>query len=505
MSLLGIDVGTTGCKAILFSESGQILGTGYREYALRHPQPGWAELDPQEVWDSVRQSVRTAVAQAGPEDPVRAISTSSQGEAAVPLGKNGEILGPGIVSFDGRTAPEREAWAKAFGAERLFQITGMPLHTMYTLLKLQWLRSHQPEIYQKAWKFLCFGDFTLHQLGGPPVIDYSMAARTMAFDLHALNWSQAVLDAAGIDADKLPEPLPSGTDVGKIHSDVAADLGLPAEVRLVTGAHDQLAGALGAGITRSGIAMDATGTVECICPAFSEPVLTPAMRENNYCCYPHAVPGLYVTIAFNFTGGALLRWYRDEFGRAEVEEARLAGLDVYDVLMAKAGTQPSGVFVLPHFTVSGTPWFDSEARGAILGLTLGTTKTEIIQGILDGITFEMRLNLEKLEEAGVSIRELRAIGGGAKSRTLLQIKANVFNRPVHTLNISEAACLGAAMLAGKALGAYRSLEEAAQQLVQVKETFEPDPSAAERYHEHYLIYRDLYPALKELTHRIAAL
>ncbi|MBW3624693.1 MAG: hypothetical protein KY468_14915, partial [Armatimonadetes bacterium] len=416
MSLLGIDVGTTGCKAIRFAEDGRILGRGYREYPLHHPQPGWVELDPRQVWEGVRQSVREAVAGAGNDDPVRAVSTSSQGEAAVPVGPDGEVLGNSIVSFDARTAPQRDAWRERMGEERIFRITGMPLHTMYTLLKLQWIRENQPRLYERTWKFLCFGDFILHRLGAPAVTDDSMAARTMAYDLHARNWSSEMLQAAEIERDRLPDIYPSGTAVGEIGKSVAADLGLPEGVKLVTGAHDQPSGALGAGITRPGIAMDATGTVECICPAFAEPVLTPEMRENNYCCYPHAVPGLYVTIAFNFTGGSLLRWYRDQLSHAEAEEARVAGLDVYDVLIAKAGTRPSGVFILPHFTVTGTPWFDAQARGAILGLSLATTKGDLIQGILDGISYEMRLNLERLESAGVAIRELRAIGGGAKSR-----------------------------------------------------------------------------------------
>jgi xylulokinase len=227
------------------------------------------------------------------------------------------------------------------------------------------------------------------------------------------------------------------------------------------------------------------------------------MLESNYCCYPHAVPGLYVTIAFNFTGGSLLRWYRDQFGHAEAEEAQVSGLDVYDILLGKAGSWPSDVFVLPHFTVTGTPWFDSEARGAIVGLTLGTTKSEVIQGLLDGITFEMRLNLERMESAGVRIEELRGIGGGAKSRTWMQLKANVFNRPVSSLNVSEAACLGAAMLAGKAVGVYASLEEASATLAQPRERFEPEPRAAAAYEEHYALYRDLYPTLAGLSHRIA--
>ncbi len=436
---------------------------------------------------------------------MRAVSTSSQGEAVVPLDARGRVLGPAIVSFDGRTTAQRDEWAESYGAERLFQITGMPLHTMYSLLKIQWLRAHTPEMYRQVAVFLPFGDFVLRRLGAPSVTDESMAARTMAFDLSARRWSSELLDHAEVEETLLPAIHPSGVVVGTIDAAVARDLGLPPTVRLVTGAHDQPAGALGAGITTHGLAMDATGTVECVCPAFAEPILSPEMLAGNYCCYPHAAPGLYVTIAFNFTGGALLRWYRDQFGRMEVEEAALTGLDTYDILMARATSRPSGVLVLPHFTVAGTPWFDTDARGAIVGLTLATTRQEVFQGLLDGITFEMRLNLDRLEAAGVAIHTLRAVGGGARSRTLAQIKANVFRRPVQTMQMSEAPCFGAALLAGQGVGAWTSLAEAAQALVRVEATYEPNPTEAAAYEEWYSLYQRLYPAFCDLSHQIAAL
>jgi xylulokinase len=242
--------------------------------------------------------------------------------------------------------------------------------------------------------------------------------------------------------------------------------------------------------------------VECITPIFDRAVLSPAMRENNYCCYHHVVPGLYATLAFNFTGGSLLRWYRDNLGAKEVEEAQVSGLDVYDIMIGKAAGGPSRLLVLPHFTMTGTPWFDAESKGAILGLTLSTGTDQIVKAILDGITYEMRLNLDRLAEAGVAVDGIRAIGGGAKSRTWMQLKANIFNRPVAALDVSEAACLGAAILAGVAAGEYPSAAEAADALVRVVETYEPQPGEVGRYAEQYGRYQRVYPALRELLHEL---
>jgi xylulokinase len=504
MSLLGIDIGTTGCKAIVFRVDGTALGQSYREYPLIHPREGWMELDPRVVWDSVRTTIREAVDRAGPGDPVRALATSVQGEAVTPVGRDGQPLDNSPVTFDGRTVPFIPFWEEAPGRERIFEITGMPLHPMYTLLKIMWWQRERPEIARNTAKYLCYGDFALHQLGLPPTIDESMAGRTMAYDVRARRWAQELLDRAEVSPEKLAAVAPSGTAVGELPAAVCDDLGLPPGILGATGGHDQPCGALGAGITRSGLAMDATGTVECITPVFAELALSSRMREDNFCCYRHVAPDLFVTLAFNFTGGALLRWYRDTFGALEIEEARVAGMDVYEIMIGKAAAGPSRVLLLPHFTMTGTPWFDARAKGAIVGLTLGTGTDQILKALLDGITYEMRLNLDRLTDAGVPVQALRAIGGGAKSRTWMQLKANIFGRPVSALNVSEAACLGAAMLAGVAAGEFRSLDEATAALVRVTETFDPQPAEAARYDEMFGLYRELYPALRDLVHRIPA-
>ena len=501
MSLLGVDIGTTGTKAVAFTPRGRIIASAYKEYPLHHPQPGWVQLDPVEVWSAVEEVLRS-VAGRTKSDPVRAIAVSSQGEAGVPIDKNGGGLYASVISFDTRCVEEVKELEGAISAERLFRLTGHTPHTTYTVPKLMWLKKHEPEAFSRVWKYLCWEDYCSYRLGGCTSIDWSLAGRTLAFDVRRREWSLEVLDAAGLSRGIFSDAVPAGTTIGKVSRSAAASLGLPRGALLVAGAHDQPAGALGSGIIRPRIAMDATGTVECITAALSEPVTTPEMMRWGFCSYPHAKSDLYVTLAYNFTGGSLLRWYRDTFGREEVREARKAACDPYELILEGASSEPTRLLVLPHFASTGTPYFDSFAKGAIFGLSLATKRSEIVRALLEGVTFEMKLNVELLDECGVRIDELRPIGGGAKSPFWMQLKADVFNRPVVGLDVTEAACLSMAMLGGVACREFDSLEEAVEATVRPRRTFEPDGSRSSFYDERFQLYKELYPALKGLAHRM---
>ncbi len=496
MSLLGLDVGTTGCKAVAFDRSGQVLAKAYREYPLLRPRPGWLELDPEVVWHNLQACIREVNAQLL-NDPVQALAVSSQGEAVVPVSANGRVLANSPVTFDTRSRPQGEWWEHTLGRRRLHAITGQPVHPMFTINKIMWWRDHEPDIYQRTWKFLCYGDFVLWKLGVEPTIDHTMAARTMAFDIRSRRWSEEILALANLDADKLPQTAPSGVVVGKIPAPIASELGFEAGVLAVTGGHDQPCGALGAGVMRSGEAMYAIGTTECIAPVFNQPV--ERLGDDGYPCYPHVAPDMYITLAGNFTGGALLRWYRDVLGFEERQIAAQTNQDVYDVIIGQVTERPSNLLVLPHFAGTGSPFNDPAARGAIVGLTFDTRREDLVKAILEGVTFELALNLKYLRRAGIDITELRAIGGGVKSRTWLQIKADIMATPVVALAVSEAACLGASLLAGWATGAYGSLREAVETTVKVKETFEPVAARAQFYSERLSVYENLYPALKALN------
>lgn len=496
MHLMGLDVGTTGTKAIVFDDSGRLICSAYREYPFIHPRPGWSDLDSNQVWLAVVEAVSEAAAQS--REPVRALGVSSQGEAATPVSESGEVLAPAIVSFCSRTQELVPRWRGIIDPLELFRITGMPLSHIYTILKLQWVRESQPEVFARIWKFLLFEDFTIFRMGLPPTIDYSLAARTMAFDVVEKRWSERVFELADLDPALFAEAQPSGTVVGELPRKSAELLGLPPGCLVVTGGHDQPAGALGAGVIAPGVAIDATGTVECLTPAFAEPHLDEQMLRSNFACYPHTASPLYCTIAFNFTGGSLLRWYRDTLGAAERKQAEAQGRDVYDVILEQMPDQPTDLLVLPYFSATGTPYFDPEPTSAIVGLHLGTTRGEIVRALLEGLSFEIKLNIELLAEAAIKLEELRAVGGGAKSERWLQLKADIFNRRVVSLETSEAACLGVALLAGVAAGAYESLEEAVAATVRPLKTYEPNPQRARYYEEQFARYRDLYPLTRRL-------
>ena len=498
---MGLDIGTTGCKAVVFNLEGRVLASAYREYPLIFPRPGWIELDSRLVCERTREVIKE-VAVKTKHDPIRALAVSAQGEAVTPVDTDGNILHNSIVSFDVRTAEYPHWWQDRIKKEEIFRITGMPLHGMYTLNKIMWLRENLPEVFRQTARFLCYEELVFALLGLPPTTDYSLAARTMAFDINEKCWSEKLLAIADIDVSLLPEVKPSGSVVGRVPDKVAQELGLPAGVIGVTGGHDQPCGALGAGVVEPGVVMYAIGTVECITPALSQPVINKEMLKNNFACYPHTCQDMYVTIAFNFTGGSLLRWFRDNFAETEKKVADEQGVDTYDLLISQIPEHPSRLFILPHFTATGTPHFDTNSKGAILGLTLSTTKQDIFRAILEGVTYEMKLNVELLESAGVQIDRLYAIGGGAKSGTWMQIKADIMNKPIAVLEVTESACLGAAILAGTAISEYKSAKTTATELSKIRKFFEPDKENSATYTERFSLYRQIYPAIADLNHLI---
>jgi len=495
VSYLGVDIGTTGCKAGVFESEGRLAVLAYREYPLLSPEAGWAEIDSRRVIQACAEVIREAAA-ASPADPIRAMGISCQGEAFTPLSRDGNYLANGMVSSDARAAEIVASWSRTFGARRLYEITGHTPHPMHTLFKLLWLRDHRPGIWDEAARFYCFEELLQTRLGLEPAISWPLAGRTMLFNTRSHEWDGELLGIVGLDAGRLARPVPSGTVVGEIPRGVAAELGLSHGVKVVAGGHDQPCGALGAGVVEPGMAMYATGTVECICPAFDRPIFAENLFQNNLCTYDHAVQGMYTTVAFSLTGGNLLRWFRDQWGQAEQEESRRTGQDPYDLLLAGMASEPTDLMVLPYFTPSGTPYFDASVPGAILGLRLGTTRGQVLRALLEGVAMEMRLNVEILKHAALEIREFRAIGGGAKNRALTQLKADVLDRPITTLAVTEAGCLGVALLACAADTGSRP-QELLKRWVKPQQIVEPDATRAAAYHERFERYRDLYPRMRK--------
>jgi xylulokinase len=497
MALIGLDIGTTGCKCSIFDGMGNISAYSYREYGVFSPEPGMFELNPEEVWESVKIVIGTAAANYR-GDRITAICVSSFGEAGVPLDREGRVLSNSFIYTDIRGEKQCRELTEKLGLERIMEIAGVHAHPMYTINKVMWIKKNLSDIYKRIWKFMLFEDFIMYRLGQVEAIDWSLASRTMAFNVTKKIWEAEIFEASQIKPDIFSKAYSSGTVVGSVKNSIAEELGLPKGVMLVTGGHDQVCAALGGGIIKKNIAINGMGTVECITPAFDRPLLGKRMLNCNFACVPHAVDGMYVTYAFNFTGGALLKWYRDNFAKAEKLDAERSGENVYAILDQKALKSPTDILVLPHFAGAGTPRMDTCSKGAVVGLGFDKGSSHLYRALLEGITYEMLYNIECLEEAGMTVNELRAVGGGAKSELWLQIKADIMGRRIVTLDVDEAGTLGTAILAGVATGVYKSLESAVDALVRVKNEYYPDGKNHDIYMENYMRYKKLYGAVKEI-------
>ncbi len=502
MSLLGIDVGTTGSKAAAFSLAGELLASAYEEYDLLRRRPGWAELDGEQVWQCVKRLIRQVAAQTS-SDPVQAISVSSLGEAVVPLSAQREILAPSLLNFDARGEEYVPALQDSLPAQFLYPVNGNTLGNHYTLTKLLWVKEHQPEVYAEADQFLHYSAFIAYQLGAEAAVDYSLANRTLLFDIDRKEWSGEILRLTGVDGGKLPRLVPSGTPVGAVSKRLAAELGLPGEVIVVSGAHDQCANAVGCGVVKEGNAVLGMGTYLCITPVFNQRKEPARMIASGLNTEHHAVPGCYVSFIYN-QGGSLVKWYRDTFAGAEKKLAKEAGLDIYAQLFGEIAEGISPIIVLPHFAPTGTPHFLSDTSGVIAGLKLETGRPEILKAILEGVAFYLQEVLERLPEIGIRIDDYRAVGGGSKSDRWVQVCADIFGVPVVRPSISEAGALGAAIMAGVGAGIFHSYEEGVEAMVKMERLFEPDPHKHAVYEVKYGVYQQLYPLLsgylRDLSH-----
>ena len=502
MYILGLDIGTTGCKSIVFSPDGEIISSAYGEYKLYHRRVEWSELNPIEAWNTIKRTIRRSVenGRIKPEE-ITALSTSVLGDAFIPVDKEGNPLYWSMTTFDARAVKQTRWWEENFGADEIYQITGQPLTSsmpIYPLPKIQWLREHEPKVYEKTWKFLCWEEYVNMKLCEKPVTDFSVASRTMMFDITRKRWSEEILEVAGIDESLLPEVMPAGAVIGHISPKASEETGLSEDTLVVTGGHDQPCGALGAGLIESGPAMDATGTVECIGVILDRLVLNEQLRREGFAVHNYVIEDEYFLFGFNPTSGVILRWFRDNFAEKERMEADEKGINVYEILTSLAAESPigaRGLFFLPYFEGSGTPTFNRKARGVLLGLTLAHKKSDVLRALFEGLSYELRRNIEAIERHGTRISEIRAIGGGARSDFWLRIKADVTGQPIVVPNVTEASSLGAAILAGVGSGVYRDIKEAVSGIYTERIKFIPRALNVEKYSRYYDLYKRIYDAL----------
>lgn len=501
MNLIGLDIGTTNCKAVVFDAAARVLGQASAEYDVICDERWKAEQDAEQVWSAARRVLGEAVGRAAISE-AGALSVSVQGDAVILVDDQFRALHPAILGMDYRSHPQATLCAERFGAFELFQRTGMRPHAMNSLTKVLLLKEIAPEAFQKAAHIVTYGEFILSKLGGEPLIDFTMASRTMGFDLQEKAWDSCLLQKLGVPLELWSKAVPSGTVAGRLSTKLAQEISLRGQTLLVTGGHDQVCAAVGCGAVQQGIGVVSTGTAEVLASTIRQPSLSRLMFESHYPCYLHARHGQYFTFSLNHTAGLLVRWWRDNFGQEETRSASESGTSAYALMDRRMPDGLSPVMVLPHFNGSGTPNCDLKSRGAVVGLTLATTRHDIYKAILESLCFELRLNVEHLAACGIAMVELRAAGGGAGSGAWLQLKADILQRPLRRLRSPEAGCLGAALIAGVAAGHWTDLEEAVKAAVVLDDEYNPRPDHAARYAERFQSYRQLSPALQSLNHQL---
>ena len=502
MNLLGIDVGTTGCKVALFSLQGEMLASAYSEYNFQSPQPGWAQLDSAAIWEAVKTAIRSVTA-GGVGAEISAVSVSSLAEATVPVSEDRQILGPSLLNFDIRGEEFLTELSALLPNERLYPINGNTFGNQYGLTKLKWIRAHQPELYDRTYKFLSWGDFIAFMLGADARVDYSLANRTLLLDIHTGDWSDFLLDVAGIDRSKLPATVPSGTVIGTVAAHIAAELGLPPGVQIVSGTHDQCAIAVGCGVVDPGSTVYGMGTYHCITPVFASLPDTQAMIALGLNTEHHAIPGRYVCFIYN-QGGALVKWFRDTFATLEHHLAEAEGRSVYTALLAEIPAEPSSVLVLPHFAPTGPPRFITDSAGVMAGLHLGTQRGEVLKSIIEGVAFYLKELVDSLPATGIKIDNFRAVGGGSRSDAWVQTCADIFGLPFTRPVITEAGALGAAIIAGVGSGIFKNHAEGVAAMVKLERTFEPNLARHARYQRRYQYYQRLGPLMADYLRELSA-
>ena len=493
--LAGLDIGTTGCKITVYQANGDRKAEAYREYG---PMPSCApgEIDPAVIKDCVFQVLREV---APNSSELAGIGITSFGETAVLLDENDVPLMNSLLYTDSRGEEESRILKEHFTDEKIVTITGIRASSMFTLPKLMWIKKHKPDIWSKVKKIMLIQDYITYLLSGQNDIAYSLAARTLAFDINTLTYSKELLDFAGIDPDMLSRPIPNGAAAGFINNRLALSLGLPFGISIIAVGHDQVAAAFGASVLNPGDCALGMGTVECMTPMFSGiPPRADILHDGGFAIVPYRGEGTYVTYAFTFCGGAMLKWYRDGIGRELTDRLKEEGRNPYAYFDSHISDEPSGLIILPHFAGAATPYMDSEAKGAILGLTLDTTPEDIYRGLMEGVTYEMRLNLESLQDAGIEVGKITAAGGGANSAVWLQMKADILNKPITVSHLPQAGMIGSIILAGLTCRLYYNDEEAFSKFSGESRTFYPRPEMTAKYDKLYAAYKKTYNAVKEI-------
>ncbi len=504
--LLGVDLGTSGTKTVLFDVNGQAIASETVEYPLHQPQNGWAEQAPEDWWDAARTTIRSVLEQSGvnPAD-IKGLGISGQMHGLVLLDADGKVLRESILWCDGRTQAECDEITATIGRERLIQITANPALTGFTAGKILWVRKHEPEIWEKVRHILLPKDYVRYMLTGEYASEMSDASGTNLLDVPNRCWSKEILDALDIDDALMPRLTESSDVAGYITGDAAAATGLIAGTPVAGGAGDNAAAAVGTGVVVSGKAFTTIGTSGVVFAHSDNVQIDPEGRVHTFCA---AVPGAYTVMSCTLAAGLSLKWYRDTFCQAEIDAAKEMDTDPYILMNQQAAKSPIGanrLIFLPYLMGERSPLLDSNARGGFIGLSAIHTRKDLLRAVMEGVTYSQRQNLDVLRDMNVVPETMLACGGGAKSPFWRQMMADVFNMPVKTVKNTEGPALGAAILAGVAAGIYKDIPSACAQVIRENEPLTPGTAEHNSYERVYSVYKSLYPALKSAYGEMAKL
>ncbi|MBN2600759.1 MAG: xylulokinase [Candidatus Marinimicrobia bacterium] len=495
---LGLDVGTTGAKAILINSAGKVLTSATSAYSVNVPAPLWSEQNPEDWWTASCQSCQQVLKAAGiAPDDIAGIGLTGQMHGLVLLGKAGNVLRPCIMWNDQRTMPQCEQITCDLGYHRLLRLTGNAILPGFTASKILWVKENEPEIYVKIAHILLPKDYVRYRLTGEFATDLSDASGMSLLDVGNRCWSAAMIRYLQLSPEWLPQLYESPVITGTVSKKAALSSGLKEATPVIAGGGDQAAGAVGCGAVRPGILSVVLGTSGVVFAPVLDWRYEPEGKLHAFC---HATPGVWHFMGVTLSAAGSLRWYRDAFCQSEMREAQKQKKDVYDRILKPLSDIPAGsngLLFLPYLTGERTPWPDPHARGVFFGITNRHNKPHFTRAVLEGVAYSLNDCLQLIKQANLPIEQIRVTGGGSKSVLWRQILANVFNTEIVTVSSADGAPYGAALLAGVGCGLYKSVEEACDETIKLTTRITPQKQISELYDSYYQIYRNLYPALKK--------
>ncbi len=496
--VLGCDIGSQGANIALYTAGGRLVASADEPYDVSFPAPGWAEQDPALWLAALERAVRRLVAELeGDASAIKGMSFGSQLDGVVAIDARGKALRPALIWMDRRAEEQARKLGERVEPREFYRLSGANLDSSHGVFKILWIRDEDPGAFAEAAAFLLPGSFVLENVCGERAVDYSNGSSFALLDPRERRWSQKLLDLAGLDEDRLAPARPATEPAGTITPAFAEATGLSPETVVAVGCGDEMAATLGAGVYEPGEVCDVVGTAEPVCAASDRPREDETMLVE---CHPHGDPDAWLLENPGFVSGGNLRWFRDHLAPREVEAEANGGRDAYDALVAMASSVPAGsdgLVFLPCMQGAMAPEWNGAARGVFHGLTLAHTRAHLFRAVLEGSAFALRDILEAMRGAGLEVRRLTIVGGGAKGRVWRQIKADVTGLPVRVPENVETTATGAAMLAAVAAGLHSSVADAGEAFVRYEPgEVTPDPAAREAYERMYALYREVYFALK---------